>query len=612
MGSCAHVGLPCSAGVCDWFAIASAEQLAAIVAMPEGSIAEQYAHAESLIHAISAVAKWLFPAITTSDVNSTTQAVMRQACAAWPHLPQHPALQRTLVLLLGAIWPWLAGHPEQLNEGFAMALRSLEIPEEDATYPMRLAEDHVGCVALIKLARAPDSGAMFAAVFRALRLQYSQPTVTFSSRKLLLEAAAQCAVHADSAAIYELLQAAFQQVEAALGLCRALPHQAWTSPRHLALLDAALEEAVIVTRKTTARPEVLTLMTTLFTDAGSHRKAFAVQLLLGDGALAPCPVPAVAERLRDLAVCALGMAQPEVEGLAHAVMEVFWDHFNRVGGSPAALSTFQACLERCLPRFATLQHVFAAIVPAVVTGLDTGNFFASENPWCDLAVALFSFVGSAVAVQPGLVEPCAVQAVQLLACETLAPSCQTLLASPAVCRALFGLLDTLVHRDLAGNCFLDVALQQREELGPSLLAGLLGGVCLLFPSHMLEEAVACLRNIMMAYRLEVSCAWLAEAIRQPDFPRVSVSEKAKGMFVEEVAKSVALPSLARLKSTVKKFCGGKKKGTAGTPASSLPAVGLTGDDRQLSCPVPVRFSPHGAAGELDEPGDTVYLRSHSV
>eukprot|EP00730_Choanoeca_flexa_P018921 TRINITY_DN9227_c0_g2_i1.p1 TRINITY_DN9227_c0_g2~~TRINITY_DN9227_c0_g2_i1.p1 ORF type:complete len:615 (+),score=104.85 TRINITY_DN9227_c0_g2_i1:134-1846(+) len=561
------------------------------------------AEAECIIHALSACSRRLFPAIHTSDGPSMeVEAAVLRCCKCFPSLSAHPALQRTLVLLLGVIWPWLSSHREQLQDGFTIVLNSLLIPEEAALYPMRLMEDHVGCVALLKLSRAPDSGAVFDSVFDAWQQQEKHMTMTHASRQLLLESTASCALHAGEDAINQVLTATCERAAAFVNICYGHGPRAWQQPELVEGLILVLQEVTIVAKRT--HGSVLTnTFGRLFT-VNRTAPSFVQLLLLGAKDQPICLIKEVSDALRDLALAPLSDDDAGTEALTLSVATLFWEHFRRRDTSAASLNVFQGCLEAGAQRYSSVFDQLSDIIPAVLTGIDLSAMLAGTEPNPGLAEAFFNLLSACCEHAGSILTPYAQHLAETVLCETLTFSCVDLLASASVCRAIFGLITTAVVRREDGSNFLDIALQHNASIGPSLLCGLLTGVCELFPSFLLEETVACIRKIILSYDINTVCLWLTEAVERPDFPRVSVSAAAKQQFLDDVRNS-ATKGMSRLKNTIKKFCGGKKKGQSGTPANGDVSPAML--RKQFSQPQPVRFTPQDG---YDLPGQI--LRSHSV
>lgn len=225
-----------------------------------------------------------------------------------------------------------------------------------------------------------------------------------------------------------------------------------------------------------------------------------------------------------------------------------------------------------------------------------------------------------------------VDALLTLVTQTMTPDCRPLLQQGGPARALLGLVMSMCQRSAAGGEHKDAALGSTIEgmsgrtaalnggsVGATadapalcdavfaavpdaavhLLAGLLHCVCDLMPSYMLEDVVLVLRNLLAGYGTATVCAWLAEAISLPHFPRSGTRPAAKQQFLDDVARNAEQRQWPRLKNAVKVFCGGKKKGSAGTPGAGssadaererssvadLPAGGFV-RQRQFSTPPP--------------------------
>ena len=107
---------------------------------------ETWPQAEALIHGTSAVARRLFDALHAQTEQGEYQRAFVDMCC---NVPEHPALLCTVSLLVGVVAGML---PSELAMHAAhTAMKGLLFSEDAEAFPMRVHEDHVSVVALIKV-----------------------------------------------------------------------------------------------------------------------------------------------------------------------------------------------------------------------------------------------------------------------------------------------------------------------------------------------------------------------------------------------------------------------------------------------------------------------------
>lgn len=252
-------------------------------------------------------------------------------------------------------------------------------------------------------------------------------------------------------------------------------------------------------------------------------------------------------------------------------------------------------LRRLLLPCLTLPHFF--LVPA----LKTVNVAQGPRPAFAAAEALYQLLATATVTISHAVWPIAVQLLTMVV-ETLSAQCLLLLHHSPAAKALLNLVGivcerrvlseagpalsvdkdrstseapasesstvTGAHQGGAAWAVSDAAFEARPDLAPQLLMGLLHCACGLTPSHTLADVVNAFRSVGQSYGVETLCRWLAQVMDAPDFMRASVQPAAKTKFLADVAKNTTEQQWSRLKMTIKNFCFGKKKGTAGTPSKA--------------------------------------------
>lgn len=146
-----------------------------------------------------------------------------------------------------------------------------------------------------------------------------------------------------------------------------------------------------------------------------------------------------------------------------------------------------------------------------------------------------------------------------------APSDKALVAS--LCRMVGGVVSAALTPQQLLLCAVFGEQGWRGEVGSvlnTLLLAVKGGL----PSWALDDIMAAFRTIIETLSAGVTAELMYVAMCQPSFARSDVSDKAKEIFLEDVQRLGGMGDWKRLKNAVKKFCGGKKKNTAGTPANA--------------------------------------------
>lgn len=330
----------------------------------------EWRQAEAVLHVISAVARPLFSMVPGSDDPPALQDVLYRIAAAFPRLPTHPALQRTLALLMGGIWGWLGQRPALAESAFLILVRALALPEEDALYPMRLTENHAACIGLLKLSRVPQSAAAFSLLGEAYstQLHLGAPTVSHASLRLLVQALCQCIEHAVSStdASQGLATLLGMIVPRAAQLVPVVHHVRGAVPP----LVCALEEWATVAR-CFKRADAPAMLGEAMRSQCCEADACLPLLLLGsaDGRAPAAALPEVMAACRELALALLTNAAEPVPDLTLLVVRLFWQHFLHVQRSPACLEVLRCGLELHGSRDEAVFGFYSEAVPALIDGV---------------------------------------------------------------------------------------------------------------------------------------------------------------------------------------------------------------------------------------------------
>eukprot|EP00904_Undaria_pinnatifida_P009295 jgi/Undpi1/5496/HiC_scaffold_2.g00775.m1 len=110
------------------------------------------------------------------------------------------------------------------------------------------------------------------------------------------------------------------------------------------------------------------------------------------------------------------------------------------------------------------------------------------------------------------------------------------------------------------------ALLMDTRMGVALIRGLLSAMCGEMPSWMLEDLVATIRALFDCFLPGVVSGWVETVLLQdPTFERYNLSKESKLSFSRKLKEDFCCKDWRAFKAGLKKFCGGKKKGTEGTP-----------------------------------------------
>lgn len=457
---------------------------------------------EAVVGAASALVRQLFPRDAPETASQT--ALLDLLCTA----PALPGLQRTGVTLLGLLGDWLATHPAWLPRVLDCAVRSLALPETHAVFPMRIYEDHVGAVALLKL--APVCGAPEVAVLAdAYRLVVAQPVpcLTRKSARLVLQAVCQVACRVDGAAAAAVVSFLFQQLQAG---------------------DAAEGLADLAAAAAVSHGAGWSSLSGLFVAA------------CGDGGV-----------LRALVQAGLaeGVFSVLTAATVHGAHEVMLAPFIQlcgaaVGAHPSgpALDCLRCCLE-AMPTPAPIVNDVLALLATRISAAGLHDLHEAKLVAAYFALCACVVRGHAVLVDRALLREPLAMAVTVMNCVPAALEDRDCLF------ALLGFVAETIEApplaafvlavDAGGSCW-----------GASLLRGLLGPS---LPSWTLDRRAPCIHKLLGAAGDGKGALMIAAG--QPP-----------SAHAEKLLAAVDSNDLIKVKQMAKTLSGGKKKGASGMPA----------------------------------------------
>ncbi len=503
-------------------------------AMQQYAVAGDWLRFEAVVHAATALSRQLFDP-KVAGMLADQLAILTATIST----PAFPALQRTVITLLGLLGDWLVVYPAQQPAALHSVTASMQLREWDAVYPMRLHEDHVAGVALVKLTRGmPCGSAAFDEIAVAYRALCIGPgaTMTHKSARLVLQALCQMTESVGgAAAAQDIASFAFQSlvsqaspdtvlelladIAIVLGHCRGV---AWPGAAGVLALacgeGAALSTALIshaCNAKITAAVKAVCVAALVHAPA----EADVLPVVRASCALfAPLLAQSACDAGIDVLRCCIeaSAARPDAHGLAQSICDL-------------VLSPHVAAQLAARENGAIYEAVF--------------NFFACIVRLCPAVLAFDRLLDIART---------AVHAIS-----TPSPASHT----QGGARALLAFLHELMAADAARG--LAVALLERE--GSAICFGLLAATAGGVPSWALDDIIVALRDL---YTLggEHATVWMTASVACEPF----VHKGGLDAFVADLQRAAADRNWPRFKNSIKHFCGGKKKGTAGTPAKGRP------------------------------------------
>ena len=463
---------------------------------------------EAVVHAATALARQVFGEASQEHYEAQCTIVCLLLDA-----PPIPGLVCTGVMLLGLIADWLGRHREALPRALECAVRSLQLVEWAQPFPMRVYEDHVGAVTLLKLAAVagPTELPLFAAAFHFVSAD-TPPTLTRKSARLVVQAFALVLARTGDPGLAQLL-----------GLLLArLP------TRHDIVADLDDIAAALAVSRGAPWGPVAAVMRAACGPTGelhalvSLRQARVTEAVLG------CLVAAT---VRD--------SGADAGSMLTAFCRLCADSFV-AQPSAAAVECFRCCLE-ALP---AADSVFAAeIVGLLALRLPEPELMGLQDPL--LAEALFTLFACLAHNHPGALAP-HLHGPLRWAC--VAMSTET---SPLHVRGCVFALLAFVTELATAPALADFLLAPQPPLpyGALVLRGLLGP-CL--PAWSLDRRLPAIRSLLDREQglalLQMACPHTQAAMQSSLMDNIKVADGSK------------------FKHACKQLSGGKKKGTSGMPA----------------------------------------------
>jgi hypothetical protein len=520
--------------------------------------------AEAVVHSATAIAKLLFDAQAGPELRAL-QCTLIDCLSA---MPMVPGLQRTVVTLGGLIGDWLSHQQDRITQVLHLVIRSLHLPEWDPVYPMRINEDHVAGVALVKLARLCSSPAVLQELFAAVCFVCGPHSVlTRKSARLVLQALC-VATHltdnswavqyARSIALFALDALARAPSEAVavecindLGVILAhLRDAAWGEAAGLALYLPA-GNAAVVDFSSQLQPALNEFSNSLVRNGSPLHHVFvrfagsqAVPEAVGNALTSALVHAKGGAALAVFAQGACTMLASNYPQCSLAVSaEVFRCTLEAGSGSRTGADSLKTVVSS---ETATLLAPMALSMLEFVSRLVLSSLEHSAAT----VKSSFLFFACILRTLPSVIAPPLAVQLALAALRLLG------LASVSHCResasAVLAFLRELIlatGHELHSAVFHDA---NGVEMCRVLLGGARGGL----PGWMLEDIVAVFRALFKVDAVHAG-AWLAAA-----------DSAAGKQLVPDLLRFAGDVDLPRFKNALKHFCGGKKKGTEGTPQRS--------------------------------------------
>eukprot|EP00050_Salpingoeca_kvevrii_P010365 m.7918 g.7918 ORF g.7918 m.7918 type:complete len:1051 (-) comp2810_c0_seq1:42-3194(-) len=579
----------------------------------QAALASAWPTMESVIHVISALYRFIF---NTSRPPARMEAAEAQKSLvlALPYLPLVPGLQVTVVTLVGCIGPWIATRlPEFVPSALSIAASSLCLPEEDDYFPMRLKDNHVGVVALIKLTKLPGSAAATGALLdeysRHVNMGHGAQGLSLWSQRLLLQALCQAAARIAepefasttvSTLLLAIINHTTQLFESFCGpsltssaAAAAAAHQAALGGQPAAAAAAAhaaavaAESAIVMQGLPRLDHDMpLANMLSSLAVAARHLRSPLTQPILctmmlqlvdaeQGGVLARLMVTlGVQDNIAVELVCQIGLPfcenlDPQSQQVALAFVSLT---LQRYFGQPfhIVLDLLRAAVDtagQVVGGNAAHAEQFLAESLVKVVDCTPLELLSARAP---LAEAYFVLMNLAMARLPRGTSPL----FHGLVCQA-----QQLIQHPGPCmedaagaRAILGFLQACctIQNDFRA-AFQEMLLAQDGAEGERLVFNLLTGVAVSLPSWLLEDIVALIFGLYECFGMDQVEQWMYRCVQNPAFSRASVSDACKMQFLRD-ARAHASGSRGKFKNLIKQFCGGKKKATSGRPPSSKTAA----------------------------------------
>lgn len=457
-----------------------------------------------------------------------------------------PGLQCTVAVLLRVWRPWFVKHPECLPLAIDCLARTLDFPDEDELFPMKINEDHVGAIALDFLTTVPGAEAAFEALFEAYRshlLRYPW-VISPAALRFVLGALAQTVAHMQD------------EASAAKAAEMVVTTLATNMEQHVEDSDSVvfhLQSFKVLASNLQNRHHpgvVRSVFETLFAPEigfilrvinhyASHEEIIkashdvGVALIVSDSSTSP-----------ELSQIICG-----------SFLNIYSSH-----RWPCALKVLKVCVEQ-YGESPVLSDFLQGWTQQILQST-TADVLVQSDP--ALAEALFHLLSALACHSHELLLQFLEHVFDAILLPAITTPSQVLLNGNSA-MALFSFLQTLFTQK--GELEAAVgSLVSNQVTSMRLMFGLLSCICGWSPSWMLDDLIATLREWIMFQGVEPCHFAMAAAISQQDFPRAAVSDAAKDIFLGDMLRFASESQWSKLKNAVKKFCGGKKKGESGMPS----------------------------------------------
>ena len=579
---------------------------------------EQWASLEAVVHALTAVARSVFDAKRVQQ--RAIQCVVVEGIA---RLPLLPGLQRTAIMLLGLLSDWLEKNSTHLSMVLFSVLRSLQLHEHHTVYPMRLNEDHVGAVALVKLTRtvprahpsvAFELYAQLAVTYQHLCATCDDSTralVTKKSARLVLQSLCQVVgcLTADMGAlergeeVCRFVMSGISPLVLQLKASEASPAHAYYADPSLQLFEL-LKDLEIVMQSCTGAAWLGAAhalmqgcsgegcLRVLLVHVAHKVSTLPLAVTLGSPSSLYSPsglLSAVPTKLSENMACIMeGARKAVLAAVVHAPREVSGDHFialcmavSHVFAEGFQLSPCPEALEvfRCV-----IEALSASVNPQVRTAVgalaaELVQLVARTIAWerlgmgaVDIAFVeqVFTFFACVVRISPQILPPDFLS-ILIKSAAQLSTNQSRAGQEQASARAIVGFLREVLcvlqtsDRGGSQNNTGDITAVLDTGAGALVIHALLAAASGGMPGWMLDDIVGALRAVYERCGAVRTREWLMQCMAGETFVRRAVGPQARLQFAEDLTRAAAVSQWQRFKNTIKHFCGGKRKGTEGTP-----------------------------------------------
>eukprot|EP00049_Salpingoeca_infusionum_P015799 m.310298 g.310298 ORF g.310298 m.310298 type:complete len:956 (-) comp15949_c0_seq6:4089-6956(-) len=512
--------------------------------------------AEAMLHAISAIAKQLFSIIDVpQDGTESLQNQFLQLCC---QVPDHPAILCIVCMLFGVIASYLSSHPHLLHPAVATILRGLVFSEDADTFPMRQAEDHVATIALVKIARLWPDASLIPLLLPLHTDEQIVASLSRTSRLLLWQATCEATNHTDTetfGTVQEVISLPWQSLNDMLDQGSLTHETLETAELLLDMLGVCFKYfrvgqvgtnmCNLISRLLSIEGETATSVAARVAHYVTSQASGWQQLIEGFG------------KVLEVIVC-----NPlfEAEAIGVSITNVSC-HLDSIETASTSLSVVCKALER----WASTEVIVTAALQLVqhhsqqleALSLSSATMLFRISTQCRFSIPdVFISSGAATFL------------FDVLVCQPLEAG--TFPEDRKLTSAWFGFLACYyVLSEDGGPCLVS----QLESPDHVTMAPFLRGINSLYlaasgvlPSWSLDGIMNILRQIVQIHGAETTITALAELMQHPEFARSHLSEAGRQKYLESFHQHVTSGNWQKLKNATKQFCGGKKRGTSGTPS----------------------------------------------